>query len=54
MNTCECDLGFTCEEHLNPPATWANVLGIKPAPFDAYDAYEGGYKGRYWEGWDVA
>lgn len=48
---CACDLGVTCDEHLNPPAEWAHVLGIKPTPFDAWDAYEGGYKGRYFEGW---
>lgn len=55
MNTitevCECDLGFTCEYHLDPPREWASVLGIKPAPVDAYDAYDDSYKGRFYEGW---
>lgn len=48
---CTCDLDAVCEDHINPPAEWANVLGIKPTPFDAWDAYEGAYKGRYFEGW---
>lgn len=58
MNTitevCECDLDQVCEYHIDPPREWAAVLGIKPAPFDAYDAYEGSYKGRFYEGWDAA
>lgn len=50
---CACDLDFTCEAHneANDAMTWPGVLGIKPAPHDAWDAYEGGYKGRYFEGW---
>jgi len=50
---CACDLDFTCEAHneANDVMTWPGVLGIKPAPHDAWDAYEGGYKGRYFEGW---
>lgn len=51
---CLCDLDFVCEDHINPPAEWSAVLGIRPAPFDAWDAYEGTYKGRYFEGWDAA
>lgn len=53
---CACDQGFTCERHTdeNDRMTWPAVLGIKPSPVDAWDAYEGGYKGRYFEGWDVA
>lgn len=58
MNTqiCACDLDFICEEHTeaNDVMTWPVALGIKPSPFDAWDAYEGGYKGRYFEGWDAA
>lgn len=53
---CACDLDFICEEHTeaNDVMTWPVVLGIRPAPHDAYDAYEGSYKGRYFEGWDAA
>lgn len=58
MNTqiCACDLSEICEEHTeaNDVMTWPVALGIKPSPFDAWDAYEGGYKGRYFEGWDAA
>lgn len=57
MNTviCACDQGFTCEEHTeaNDVMTWPVALGIKPSPFDAWDAYEGGLKGKYWAGWDT-
>lgn len=48
---CACDLEFNCGQHENDGAEWAHVLGIKPTPFDAWDAYEGAYKGRYFEGW---
>lgn len=53
---CECDLDVSCAYHVeqNDAMTWPAVLGIKPSPVDAWDAYEGGYKGRYFEGWDVA
>lgn len=53
---CACELSYTCERHTeeNDRMTWPAVLGIKPSPVDAWDAYEGGYKGRYFEGWDVA
>lgn len=58
MNTtiCACDLDFICEEHTeaNDVMTWASALSIRPAPNDAWDAYEGGYKGRYFEGWGAA
>lgn len=58
MNTtiCACDLDFICEEHTeaNDAMTWPVALGIRPAPNDAWDAYEGSYKGRYFEGWDAA
>lgn len=51
---CACDLDSICAEHVeqNDAMTWPAALGIKPAPIDAWDAYEGGYKGRYFEGWD--
>lgn len=48
---CDCDLDATCSEHLSAPVAWADALGIRPNPIDAWDAYEGGYKGRYFEGW---
>lgn len=53
---CACELSYTCEAHVaeNDRMTWPAVLGIKPSPVDAWDSYEGGYKGRYFEGWDVA
>jgi hypothetical protein len=53
---CACDFSYTCEAHVaeNDAMTWPAVLGLKPTPQDAWDAYEGGYKGRYFEGWDVA
>lgn len=58
MNTeiCACDLSEICEEHTeaNDAMTWPAVLGIKPSPFDAWDAYEGGWKSKYFEGWDAA
>lgn len=54
MNICDCDLDFVCDAHVNLIAVWASALGIKPTPFDAWDAYEGGYKGKYFEGWDAA
>lgn len=51
--TCTCDLDFVCEEHVaeNDATTWPAILGMKPTPFDAWDSYDGGYKGRYFEGW---
>lgn len=54
--TCHCEIDFTCEEHVaeNDAMTWPAILGMKPTPFDAYDAYEDSYRGRYFEGWDAA
>lgn len=53
MNACYCDLDFNCGNH-DEQREWSKVLGIRPPAIDAYDAYEGGYKGRYFEGWDAA
>lgn len=51
---CACDQGFTCERHTedNDRMTWPAVLGIRPTPADAWDAYEGGWKSKYFEGWN--
>lgn len=51
---CACDLDFICEAHTeaNDAMTWPAVLGIKPSPFDARDAYDDSYRSKFWEGWD--
>lgn len=54
---CECiDGEYTCETHLTEDAkTWARILGLTPAPYDASSAYsEGDYRGRYTYSWDAA
>lgn len=60
MNTitdaCNCDEGFNCGQHEAEDArTWGRMLGLTPLPYDASAAYDvGDFKGRFYEGWDVA
>lgn len=60
MNTitevCECDEGFNCGQHTEEDArTWARILGLTPAPYDASGAYDDGdYRGRFTYGWGAA
>lgn len=60
MNTiteiCTCEDEFTCEFHIAEDSrTYARLLGLTPAPYDASGAYdEGDYRGRYTYGWDAA
>lgn len=51
---CACDEAFTCEHHVaeNDAMTWPAVLGIRPNPTDSWDAYDGSYRSKFWEGWD--
>lgn len=59
MNTitevCECDLDYNCGQHDDADArTYARLLGLTPAPYDASGAYDpSDYKGRFYEGWDA-
>jgi len=60
MNTitevCTCEDEFTCEFHIAEDSrTYARLLGLTPAPYDASGAYDpSDFKGRFYEGWDAA
>lgn len=53
LEICACELSYTCERHTeeNDRMMWPAVLGLKPTPQDAWDAYDSTYKGKFWEGW---
>lgn len=54
MIECNCDSTWNCGNHQEEALFWAEVVGMKPYPYDPAGAYDrDDVKGRYWEGWDA-
>lgn len=49
---CQCDIDFNCGNHGEEALYWAEVIGLKPYPYNPADAYDDGdYKLKNWERW---